>query len=80
MRRRLLSGWTFRRAVYALVGAVLLVQSVQSGQWPAMFFGFYLFSMGIFNYGCASGTCTYVRKAPNDDEGIQFEEVKQKAT
>ena len=57
MKERILSGWTFTRALYLLMGAALVVQSFMEHQWWGLAFGGYFASMGIFNFGCAASGC-----------------------
>jgi uncharacterized membrane protein YedE/YeeE len=85
MKQRILTGWTFTRALYLLIGAAILMQGIMDKQWPGILFGGYFASMGIFAFGCASGACytgnSFNRNAPRNDADTQevlFEEVKRK--
>lgn len=83
MKERILTGWTFMRAVYAIMGVVIIVQSVMSHQYIIAIFGVYFASMGIFAFGCAAGNCYVpntntkrnVRGAANVQDA-EFEEMK----
>ncbi len=57
MKQRILSGWTFARGVYLVLGVVVIIQSVISAQWLGVLFGGYFASMGLFAFGCAGGNC-----------------------
>lgn len=57
MRDRILTGWTFQRAIYVILGGFMLVQSSFEGLWIGILFGAYFASMGVFNFGCAAGNC-----------------------
>jgi len=82
MKRRILRGWTFVRALYTLVGLFIIIQSFVEHEWIAILFGGYFASMGIFGLGCAAGNCfggacyTEPKKDLSRIDEIQFEEVK----
>lgn len=57
MKNRILTGWTWMRALYLIIGVVMVVQSIIDRQWLFVLFGAYVASMGIFAFGCASGSC-----------------------
>ena len=57
MKERTLTKWTFKRALYILLGIVVIVQSVMSKQWFGVAFGGYFASMGLFAFGCGAGNC-----------------------
>jgi hypothetical protein len=57
MKTRILTGWTFMRAIYLLLGVFIVVQSVQQQQWLGILLGGYFASMGLFAFGCAAGNC-----------------------
>jgi hypothetical protein len=59
--KKILTGWTFRRLIYLLIGIFILVQSVWKAQWFGILAGGYFASMGLFAFGCAAGNC-YVPK------------------
>lgn len=60
MKDRLLKGWNLRRVLYLVLGVIVIVQAVHTAQYLLILFGAYFASMGIFNFGCASGACPYV--------------------
>ena len=83
MKERLLYGWTFRRALYAVLGIIIIVQSIVQQQWVGILFGGYFASMGIFAFGCAAGQCmgagvstTQAHHEKDQFKEIEFEEVK----
>jgi hypothetical protein len=88
MKERILTNWTLPRALYVIIGVMIIVQSVMSRQWIGVAFGGYFAAMGLFAFGCASGNCfggscaTEPKKKSNlNDTSIQdveFEEVKVK--
>lgn len=57
MKERILTNWTFTRALYLLMGSALIIQSAVSQQWFGVLFGGYFASMGLFAFGCAAGNC-----------------------
>ena len=57
MKERILTNWTFTRALYLLMGSALIIQSAISQQWFGVLFGSYFASMGLFAFGCAAGNC-----------------------
>lgn len=57
MKERILTGWTFKRVLYIVMGGYLIVQSVMDKQWVFILFGAYFAAMGLFAFGCASGNC-----------------------
>ena len=85
MKERILSNWTFSRALYLVFGIVLIIQSAMSHQWFGVVFGGYFSAMGLFAFGCAAGNCfggnCKVEPKQNENTTIQhvkFEEVKTK--
>ena len=85
MKERILGGWTFRRALYTVMGTFIIIQSIMQHQWFGVLFGGYFASMGIFAFGCAAGNCfggnCNVEPTQNNRAEIQdveFEEVNQK--
>lgn len=83
MKERILTGWTFTRTLYVLMGVALIGQSYVEHQWFGLAFGGYFAAMGVFNFGCAAGGCYGNACAPSaklkSDKGIseiEFEEVK----
>ena len=57
MKDRILTGWTFQRAVYVLMGSFLIYQSALTQEWVGVVFGGYFAAMGVFAFGCAAGNC-----------------------
>lgn len=85
MIKRIMNDWTFTRALYLILGIVVIVQSVMTQQWFGALFGAYFASMGLFAFGCAAGNCfgtnqkTEMQRIENMDvHDIEFEEVKRK--
>lgn len=84
MKQRILSNWTVPRALYLVLGIMVMVQSVMSAQWFGLAFGAYFASMGLFVFGCAAGQCygstpsskSYRPSAAPIIEDVEFEEVK----
>ncbi|HRG53387.1 MAG TPA: hypothetical protein PLL00_11175 [Bacteroidia bacterium] len=58
MKKRLFSNWTFVRAVYLVLGTLILMQAIITHQWLGILLGGYLASMGLFAFGCAAGNCS----------------------
>ncbi|MEY3051425.1 MAG: hypothetical protein RLY31_1210 [Bacteroidota bacterium] len=57
MKERILTGWTYTRVIYLLLGMLITVQSAMDRQWVGVAFGLYFSSMGLFAFGCAAGNC-----------------------
>jgi hypothetical protein len=68
MKERILTNWTIPRALYLIMGTMVIVQSVMSHQWFAVLFGGYFAAMGLFAFGCASGNCFGGRCATEPQE------------
>jgi hypothetical protein len=62
LKSRLTTGWTFQRAIFAIVGLIIVFQSLADKQWVFVLFGLYFASMGLFAFGCASGNCYTIPK------------------
>jgi hypothetical protein len=85
MKQRILTNWTFARALFLVVGITVIVQSVLSQQWFGVVFGGYFASMGLFAFGCAAGNCyggncatEPQQKSNTTIQDVEFEEVKTK--
>lgn len=78
MKQRILTGWTFIRVIYLLLGCLIVIQSVAQGQWLGVLFGGYFAAMGLFAIGCAGGSCYYPPQTKNkpDIAEAEFEEIK----
>lgn len=57
MKKRLLTGWTFTRIAYLVIGILVLVQAAVNDQWLGILLGAYVTFMGLFAFGCAAGSC-----------------------
>ena len=53
----MLTGWTYTRVIYLLMGMLISVQSGLDKQWVGVAFGMYFAAMGLFAFGCAAGNC-----------------------
>lgn len=79
---RILSKWTFQRALYFLLGVAIVIQAITERQWIGVLFGGYFTSMGLFAFGCAAGKCYPVNQKATKQTGsgefhdIEFEEIK----
>lgn len=84
MKQRILTGWTFTRTLYVVMGALIIAQSVAQQQWVGILAGSYFASMGVLAYGCAAGSCSAVNRNADTKQGkaeieeIYFEEIKIK--
>jgi hypothetical protein len=83
MKERILTNWTFTRALYLFIGSAVIVHSVMSQQWFGIVFGGYFASMGLFAFGCAAGNCydgtcaTELKQKSNSTiQDVDFIEVK----
>jgi hypothetical protein len=57
MKERILKNWTLTRALFLVLGTIIIIQSILSQQWFGVLFGSYFASMGLFSFGCAAGNC-----------------------
>jgi hypothetical protein len=85
MKERILTNWTFMRALYFLMGIAVIIQSVLSHQWFGVAFGGYFASMGLFAFGCAAGNCfkgscaaDLHKKTYTTTQDVDLEEIKVK--
>lgn len=83
MKERILTKWTFTRALYLIIGTTVIIQSLLSKEWSGVALGGYFASMGLFAFGCASGNCfggncEVEPKQKSIIQGVQFEKVKTK--
>ncbi len=83
MKERILTNWTFTRALYLIMGIAVIVQSVMSQQLFGVAFGGYFAAMGLFAFGCAAGncfggSCEIEPKQKSIIQDVDFEEVKTK--
>ncbi|HTQ27907.1 MAG TPA: hypothetical protein VMI35_07255 [Puia sp.] len=85
MKQRIFSGWTFGRALYSVLGGIIIVQSIMEHEWMGLLLGGYFAAMGVFAFGCAAGNCFGAGIVPQTKVGtkadirdIEFEEIKTK--
>lgn len=81
MKERILTNWTFIRALYLIIGVAVIIQSVMSHQWFGIAFGGYFASMGLFAFGCAAGNCFNGSCAAEPQQkttiqDVDFQEIK----
>lgn len=62
IKNRLLKNWTWMRAVYLLIGILLIFQAAYAAQWLGVLLGSYISAMGLFGFGCAGGNCQLPRQ------------------
>lgn len=55
--KRLLTGWTYVRIAYLIIGLLVIGQSIAEEQWLGLALGGYISFMGLFAFGCAAGSC-----------------------
>ena len=83
MKDRILTGWTFTRVLYVLMGSFIIAQSIVEKRWLVIAVGGYFAAMGLFAFGCASGNCVGGNCTPYPQQKSkaitqEFEEVKTK--
>ncbi len=54
---RIFTKWTFTRALYLILGIVVIIESITGHQWFGVGIGGYFAAMGLFAFGCAGGNC-----------------------
>lgn len=57
MKQRLLTGWTFNRALFSVMGIIIIIQALMIQQWAGVLLGGYFVVSGVFALGCAGGNC-----------------------
>jgi len=57
IKERLLTGWTFTRVAYLVIGIMVIIQAAVNDQWLGILLGSYVAFMGLFAFGCAGGSC-----------------------
>ncbi len=77
------SNWTFTRVLYLVMGGIIITQSINSQEWLGIALGSYFASMGIFAFGCASGSCfggnCYVETKTNTSiHDVRYKRAKTK--
>jgi hypothetical protein len=77
MKQRMLSNWTFKRAIYLLMGSYIVFQSISDQLWIGAAMGTYFAAMGLFGFGCASGNCynPNYNKETVAEHAVQFEKI-----
>lgn len=85
MINRILTGWNFRRALYAAMGIAVIINSATNHEWFGILFGTYFASMGIFAFSCAGGNCyggscdtQPIKESITQIQDVDFEEIKTK--
>lgn len=80
MKERILTGWSFGRVLYLLLGIYVSIATVMEGHWPGIAIGAYFAAMGLFRFGCAAGNCytsnAFSERGQPEGKGIHYEEVK----
>lgn len=82
LKNRILTGWTFARALYFILGMAVIIQAIVEKQYIGLIFGAYFASMGLFGFGCAGGSCnaTYSKASESNNnpiiEDVTYEEIK----
>ena len=81
LKQKILTGWTFIRALYFGLGIFILIQSILDQQWLFVFVGAYFAAMGFLGFGCA---CFYnpnkpeqARKIEAKFQKVEYEEIKE---
>lgn len=80
MKQRILSGWTFMRILYLIIGITLVIQSIMAHQYGMALLGVYFSAMSVLGIGCMGGNCNIQsnQTKPNltNAQEVTFEEVK----
>ncbi len=80
MKERLLTGWTFMRVLYLIMGITLVIQAIMAHQYAMSFLGVYFAAMSILGIGCMGGQCFTPPMTKNntksDVQDVTYEEVK----
>ena len=60
MKESLLTDWSFLRIIRVVIGAVIMIDGIQTVMWLSMIIGGIFLYQGIFNVGCGAcvgGSC-----------------------
>lgn len=57
MLENVFQNWTWVRALYLLLGIIVVIDSFFDKFWMGAMLGSYFMVMGIFALGCAGGSC-----------------------
>ena len=76
MKERILTGWTFMRALYLVMGVTLIIQAIVAKQYMLVALGGYFAAMSVFGIGCAGGRCAVPKPSKTHTEEVTFEEIK----
>jgi hypothetical protein len=80
MKERILTGWSFGRVLYLLLGIYVIIATAMDGHWFGILIGAYFAAMGLFRFGCAAGNCytgnSYTNSKQQESNEIHYEEVK----
>jgi len=80
MKQRLLSGWTFMRVLYLIMGATLVIQAIMAHQYAISLLGLYFVAMSLLGIGCMGGQCytppVAKSKPIGNAQDVTYEEVK----
>lgn len=79
MKERLLTGWTFMRVLYLVMGITLIIQAIMAHQYAMSFLGVYFAAMSILGVGCMGGQCftpPVKNTSKTDVHDVTYEEVK----
>jgi hypothetical protein len=57
MMKKITTGWTFTRAIFLILGGLMVAQAFFEKQWFGVAIGSYFAAMGLFSFGCAAGNC-----------------------
>ena len=84
MKERIITGWTFQRWLYLVLGCIIMAQAVVEQQWLIILPAGYFAAMAVFNFGCAAGGCyggacntTRDRESDKESLNVDFEEIKK---
>lgn len=72
MLERLRYGWTMRRALYLVMGAIFTWYFIQEKQYMGAAVGALFIAMGLFNMGCAAGNCSTGISSNRQAEDVDF--------
>ena len=82
MKSRILSGWSFIRVLWLIMGIGIGIQAITEGNYVMLIPSIYFVFASIANVGCcASGGCaTDFRKSASKESvsEIEFEEIQSK--
>ncbi len=78
MTNSILTGWNIPRVLRLVLGAIIIIQGIQTTGWLAIAAGILFSLTALFNVGCCSvGTCSVpLPKKQDQTKPVDYKETK----